>query len=63
MTNSGTLSTLSLPEAPVREVDFLITERENPLLLIECKLSKKAIVRDLKYFKSRPAGSVGVSGS
>ncbi len=36
-----------------REVDFLITERERPLLLIECKRHDKTLSPNLKYFKDR----------
>ena len=36
-----------------REVDFLITEMEKPLLLIECKRSDKTVSPNLKYFKDR----------
>jgi len=36
-----------------REVDFVITERENPYLLIECKRNEKNLAPGIKYFKDR----------
>ena len=36
-----------------REVDFVITENEKPLLLIECKKSGITLSSNLKYFKDR----------
>ena len=36
-----------------REVDFVITERAKPYLLIECKRNDKNLVPNLIYFKSR----------
>lgn len=36
-----------------REVDFLVTERETPFFLVECKLNEKTITPNLKYFKDR----------
>ena len=34
-------------------MDFLITEREKPLLLIECKRRDKTLSPNLTYFKDR----------
>lgn len=36
-----------------REVDFVITERAKPYLLIECKMNEKNLVPNLIYFKNR----------
>jgi len=36
-----------------REVDFVITEREKPYLLIECKRNEKNLAPGIKYFKDR----------
>ena len=36
-----------------REVDFVVTERGKPLLLIECKRNDKILSPNLKYFKDR----------
>ena len=36
-----------------REVDFVVTERGKPLLLIECKRNDKTLSPNLKYFKDR----------
>jgi len=36
-----------------REVDFVITERAKPYLLIECKRNDKNLARNLIYFKNR----------
>jgi uncharacterized protein len=39
-----------------REVDFVITEKDIPLLLIECKLKSKQISPSLKYLKKKLPG-------
>ncbi len=36
-----------------REVDFVITERDKPFVLIECKSNSKNLVPNLVYFKDR----------
>ena len=36
-----------------REVDFVVTERDKPYLLIECKTNDKNLAPNLRYFKSR----------
>ncbi len=36
-----------------REVDFIITEKDKPYLLIECKMNEKNLAPNLKYFKNR----------
>ena len=36
-----------------REVDFVVTERRQPILFVECKLSDRDIVRPLRYLKER----------
>lgn len=36
-----------------REVDFVVTERDQPILFVECKLSDAAIPLGLRYLRSR----------
>ena len=36
-----------------REVDFVITEKNKPYILIECKKSDKSLAANLRYFKER----------
>jgi predicted AAA+ superfamily ATPase len=36
-----------------REVDFVVTERDRPYILVECKRSDKNLASNLRYFKSR----------
>ena len=36
-----------------REVDFIITENQNPIQAIECKWKSKEISSSLKYFKTK----------
>ncbi len=36
-----------------REVDFIITEKQKPLLLIECKRGDKTLSHNLRYFRDR----------
>lgn len=36
-----------------REVDFVVVERRNPVLLVECKLADAEIDRGLRYLKAR----------
>jgi uncharacterized protein len=36
-----------------REVDFLVTEGEEPLLMVECKLNDNTLATNIKYFKDR----------
>jgi len=36
-----------------REVDFVVTDREKPLLLVECKLSDGPVDKSLRYLKRR----------
>ena len=36
-----------------REVDFVITERQKPIALVECKLGDDAVTPALKYLKAR----------
>jgi len=36
-----------------REVDFVITEKNKPLLLVECKSGDKSLSSSLIYFKER----------
>jgi predicted AAA+ superfamily ATPase len=36
-----------------REVDFLVSERDKPYLLIECKRGDKNLAPNLRYFKNR----------
>ncbi|MFL6195991.1 MAG: ATP-binding protein [Thermoanaerobaculia bacterium] len=40
-----------------REVDFVVTERRKPLLLVECKWSDADLDRSLRYFKTRFPGA------
>jgi predicted AAA+ superfamily ATPase len=37
----------------LREVDFVVTEDEKPILLVECKWSDDAVTRGLHYLKER----------
>jgi predicted AAA+ superfamily ATPase len=36
-----------------REVDFVITEKNKPYILIECKKTDKSLAANLRYFKER----------
>jgi uncharacterized protein len=36
-----------------REVDFIVTERNKPILAVECKLSASSVDRSLRYFVER----------
>ncbi|MFO7979745.1 MAG: AAA family ATPase [Candidatus Aminicenantes bacterium] len=36
-----------------REVDFVITEKDKPYLLVECKINEKQLVPNLPYFKEK----------
>jgi len=36
-----------------REIDFIITEKDKPYLLIECKVNEKNLAPNLVYFKDR----------
>ena len=36
-----------------REVDFVVTEKDKPYLLIECKKNEKNLAPSLRYFKNR----------
>ncbi len=36
-----------------REVDFIITEKDKPYLLVECKVNEKNLAPNLVYFKDR----------
>jgi len=49
----GDFSLLYVRTKDGREVDFVITERERPLILIECKRSDKTLSPNLRYFKDR----------
>lgn len=49
-----------------REVDFVVTDREAPVLMVECKWSDTTVDRSLKYLKSRfpetPAWQISATG-
>ena len=36
-----------------REVDFVVLDRRNPVLMVECKLADAAVDRSLRYLKAR----------
>jgi uncharacterized protein len=40
-----------------REVDFVVTDRRTPILLVECKLSDAPIAGPLRYLKARFPGA------
>jgi predicted AAA+ superfamily ATPase len=50
-----------------REVDFVVTERNRPLLLVECKLNDDALSPSLRYLKARfpsvPAWQIHAQGT
>lgn len=50
-----------------REVDFVVTERRRPVLMVECKASDAALDRGLRYLKARfpscPAWQLSAHGS
>jgi hypothetical protein len=39
-----------------REVDFIVTERAQPLMAVECKWADTSVDRSLRYFKKRHGG-------
>ena len=41
-----------------REVDFVITEKDKPYLLAECKINEKQPVSNLSYFKEKLKASM-----
>jgi hypothetical protein len=49
-----------------REVDFVVVEKQSPILMVECKLSDAKIDRSLRYLKKRfpecPAWQVSATG-
>jgi predicted AAA+ superfamily ATPase len=54
-------------DAEGREVDFVVTERGSPVLMVECKLSDAKVDRSLRYLKKRfpecPAWQLHATGS
>jgi len=47
-------------------VDFVVVERQSPILMVECKLSDAKVDRSLRYLKRRfpecPAWQISASG-
>jgi predicted AAA+ superfamily ATPase len=50
-----------------REVDFVVTDRRKPVLMVECKLAATAVDRSLRYLKTKfpdcPAWQVHAEGA
>jgi predicted AAA+ superfamily ATPase len=50
-----------------REVDFVVVERRNPILFVECKLGDAQIDRGLRYlverFPGTPAWQISANGT
>jgi len=54
-------------DAEGREVDFVVVDRDTPILMVECKLSDAKVDRSLRYLKRRfpdcPAWQISATGS
>ena len=50
-----------------REVDFVVTERRRPILMVECKAADAPLDRSLRYLKARfpdcPAWQISAQGT
>lgn len=50
------LTPLFIRDVDRREVDFVVTEKNQPRLFVECKQRSKSVSRSLRYLKARFPG-------